>query len=310
MSVKSHISHGVYQFLMKRSRRRCEWCGSQHDIHIDHIRPRCCGGTNRRGNLQVLCNKCGQWKGGDPPELVIKRIRRLKVKGAWERSVKHWGLQAMTEFCDRERDAAESDVVDSFDNPLTIVLGEGKVQLQFAMVEGGQGIVFGLHGETGEIGSQGESILGDKLQRNQVFVKCLNQQAAEALFGVAYQLMQSFQGDAPQLPSIGLPEFDGGESEAVQNCTEVKWKRFHFESNMFFDGVEGPEDWQRLRAAYPNLTDDQFLEAKEATYDGTLSVESRNKNPNFGFRHEHDGEKTLRDFFVAHDMLALIPPRA
>lgn len=87
------------------------------------------------------------------------------------------------------------------------------------------------------------------------------------------------------------------------------WKRFHFEGNRFFDGIEGPEDWQRLRAAYPDLTDDDLLASKEATYGGRRSAEERERRPNFGRRIEHDGEKTLRDFLVANEMMDLIPIR-
>jgi hypothetical protein len=86
------------------------------------------------------------------------------------------------------------------------------------------------------------------------------------------------------------------------------WKRFHFESNRFFDGVESPQDWQRLRNAYPELTDEKLLNAQEATYRGTRSLDDRAARPNFGFRSEHDGTKTLRDFFVENEMLDLIPP--
>jgi len=88
----------------------------------------------------------------------------------------------------------------------------------------------------------------------------------------------------------------------------VGWKRFHFEGNLFFNGVTGPDDWQRLRKAYSDLTDDQLLNAKEATYRGTRSIEERENRPNFGFRSEHDGDKTLKDFFVENCMLDLIPP--
>lgn len=87
------------------------------------------------------------------------------------------------------------------------------------------------------------------------------------------------------------------------------WKRFHFESNRFFDSVEGPDDWNRLRQAYPKMTDDEILRAQEATYKGTRSIEIRNARPNYGWRIEHDGQKTLRDFFAENGMLELIPPR-
>ena len=82
----------------------------------------------------------------------------------------------------------------------------------------------------------------------------------------------------------------------------MSWKRFFFESNLFFDHIDGPEDWERLRKAYPNLSDDQLLAAKEATYGGTRSAEHRLSRPEFGFRYEHDGEKTLRDFFNENGM--------
>lgn len=95
---------------------------------------------------------------------------------------------------------------------------------------------------------------------------------------------------------------------AVSEGVVVGWKQFYFEANLFFDHVSGPDGWRRLREAYPKLTDDQLLDAKEATYNGTLPVGQREKHPNFGFRSEHDGEKTLKDFFVQNGMLDLIPP--
>ncbi len=80
----------------------------------------------------------------------------------------------------------------------------------------------------------------------------------------------------------------------------MNWKRFHFESNQFFDTVRGMEDWQRLRSAYPEMTDEQLLNAKEAFEH--LPEEERDRRPNYGFRWEHDGERTLRDFFNKHKM--------
>lgn len=229
MSMKTQISRGVYAFLMKRSRRRCEWCGSQNGIHIDHIRPRCCGGTNRKSNLQVLCERCGGWKGGDPPDVVIKRIKRLKLKGAWERNVKHWGLLKMTEFVDKELEAAESEIAVGFDNPLEITLGEGKVQMQHASIGGVNGLLFGMHGESGEIGSEGAVIAGETLKRNQVFVRCLNRQSAEALLQVAQQVLLTFfsEDEFTHLPMVGLPDVDLGDEQ--QASVEVVDNRSVYE---------------------------------------------------------------------------------
>lgn len=76
---------------------------------------------------------------------------------------------------------------------------------------------------------------------------------------------------------------------------------------MFFDFVSGPDDWKRLREAYPNKTDGELLAAQEATYNGTRTIEERERRPNYGFRFEHDGERTLRHFFTENNMLDLIP---
>jgi len=82
----------------------------------------------------------------------------------------------------------------------------------------------------------------------------------------------------------------------------MQWTPFHFEANMFFQTIASMEDWQRLREAYPRLTDEELLAAKEATYGGTRSEESRKKKPNYGFRWEHDGEP-LSEFFKRNQMV-------
>ena len=87
----------------------------------------------------------------------------------------------------------------------------------------------------------------------------------------------------------------------------MTWKQFHFESNLFFDTISGPDDWLRLKAAYPNMSDDDLLAAKEATYGGHRTKADRDDHPNYGLRSEHDGFKRLRDFFEDNDMLKLIP---
>lgn len=84
--------------------------------------------------------------------------------------------------------------------------------------------------------------------------------------------------------------------------TETTWKPFFFESNQFFDTIRGMADWERLKAAYPDMSDDELLDAKEATYKGNRPQEERDAHPNYGLRYEHDGERTLRGFFEAQGM--------
>lgn len=87
-----------------------------------------------------------------------------------------------------------------------------------------------------------------------------------------------------------------------RECAGSTWKRFFFESNQFFDHIENMGDWRRLKTAYPSMTNDELLDAKEATYGGHRKQSVRDERPNYGFRHEHDGERTLRDFFKANGM--------
>ena len=42
--------------------QECAWCGATQDLTIDHITPRCFGGTNEQHNLQTLCAPCNTQK--------------------------------------------------------------------------------------------------------------------------------------------------------------------------------------------------------------------------------------------------------
>jgi len=86
------------------------------------------------------------------------------------------------------------------------------------------------------------------------------------------------------------------------NLEQNNWKPFFFDANMWSGRVNGMEQWNELRAAYPELSDDDLLAAKEATYQGTLPQEDRDLRPHYGFRWENDGERTLRDFFTQNGM--------
>ena len=83
----------------------------------------------------------------------------------------------------------------------------------------------------------------------------------------------------------------------------MKWVPFFFESNQLFDMVSTMGDWERLRSAYPHRTDDELLDAQEATYGGYRTLVERDTHPNYGFRSEHDGMRTLRTFFEKNGML-------
>lgn len=62
------------------------------------------------------------------------------------------------------------------------------------------------------------------------------------------------------------------------------------------------DDWRDLRDSYPDYDDERLLDAKKATYGGVISIEHMESSPNYGFRWEHQGDHTLRDFFAENGM--------
>jgi 5-methylcytosine-specific restriction endonuclease McrA len=42
---------------------KCRRCGSRQNLHYDHIIPRARGGTNKKENIQLLCQTCNLRKG-------------------------------------------------------------------------------------------------------------------------------------------------------------------------------------------------------------------------------------------------------
>lgn len=53
---------------VRREEPLCRMCLARGLVvpseHCDHIVPKCKGGTDERGNLQGLCARCNEWKGG------------------------------------------------------------------------------------------------------------------------------------------------------------------------------------------------------------------------------------------------------
>lgn len=49
--------------VISRDGEECARCGTSKKLTIDHIIPRCLGGTNEISNLQLLCRACNSAKG-------------------------------------------------------------------------------------------------------------------------------------------------------------------------------------------------------------------------------------------------------
>ena len=65
---------------------RCAYCGSEHNLTIDHIQPRSKGGTDFTKNCLCACHSCNQDKGHTPWEdwylsqefFSIQRYEKIK----------------------------------------------------------------------------------------------------------------------------------------------------------------------------------------------------------------------------------------
>lgn len=58
-----YISKKDRQSVLDKFNHNCKFCGSEKDLHIDHIIPISKGGKNNITNLQVLCRTCNLKKG-------------------------------------------------------------------------------------------------------------------------------------------------------------------------------------------------------------------------------------------------------
>lgn len=63
------------QNVFKRDRQLCQYCGSTHDLTLDHVLPRSRGGKSSWQNLTTACKKCNSLKGDRTPgeaEMILK----------------------------------------------------------------------------------------------------------------------------------------------------------------------------------------------------------------------------------------------
>lgn len=69
------------------------------------------------------------------------------------------------------------------------------------------------------------------------------------------------------------------------------WKNFHFDGNLINDIITCKEHFMLLCATY-NLKPEKILQARQKP----------GFPDSFGFRLEHDSERTLKDFFEENNM--------
>lgn len=74
------------EYLLEKWERQCAYCGAKDlPLEIEHIQPRCQGGSNRIGNLTLACRFCNQHKGTQDIRNFLKD-RPLALKRLQDRA--------------------------------------------------------------------------------------------------------------------------------------------------------------------------------------------------------------------------------
>lgn len=59
-ALKRRITAKLRSAVWEKAESKCEQCGSQHSLEVDHIQPIALGGTDDPENLRLLCRSCNQ----------------------------------------------------------------------------------------------------------------------------------------------------------------------------------------------------------------------------------------------------------
>ena len=107
MAVSKRLRFEVF----KRDAFVCQYCGRRPPdviLEVDHILPRCEGGTDDIGNLTTACLSCNQGKSGNPPGNVAPALNELEVLAAiQEMAERRIGLKQQAVAADAIRKAEE-----------------------------------------------------------------------------------------------------------------------------------------------------------------------------------------------------------
>ena len=65
---KNPISEEIRQLIYERDNFKCQYCGTDRNLSVDHIRPESRGGTQVMKNLVTACRPCNSKKHDRTPE--------------------------------------------------------------------------------------------------------------------------------------------------------------------------------------------------------------------------------------------------
>jgi len=82
--------------VLRRDNHQCQYCGSKHNLTLDHVLPRSRGGTHTWDNVVTACEKCNQYKADRTPEearLVLPKKPTSPMHPAIAFAEKFWSEQ-------------------------------------------------------------------------------------------------------------------------------------------------------------------------------------------------------------------------
>lgn len=69
----SLMGYELREYMLEKWKRECAYCGAKDTrLEIEHIHPRCKGGSNSITNLTLACQKCNQKKGEKDVKVFLK----------------------------------------------------------------------------------------------------------------------------------------------------------------------------------------------------------------------------------------------
>lgn len=69
--------------VLRRDEYRCQYCGSEHGVTVDHVIPRSQGGRNTWKNTVAACDPCNQRKSDRTPAQAGMRLLREPRNMTW-----------------------------------------------------------------------------------------------------------------------------------------------------------------------------------------------------------------------------------
>jgi 5-methylcytosine-specific restriction endonuclease McrA len=87
------------QNVFKRDSFECLYCGKNHDLTLDHVKPRSRGGKSSWDNLATACKRCNAYKGDYTPEERGIELRYKPFKPSYVMFLRDYSGFHCEEWC-------------------------------------------------------------------------------------------------------------------------------------------------------------------------------------------------------------------